>query len=141
VCCDELLLVHDGRVETFELSLDEYPQWLAGRGRRPDNDSPRDSVQSAPSRKQQKREQAEQRKRLQPLRNRVSSAEQALEAVQAEKLRMEQLLADSKLYDDSNKDRLRSLLLEKARLDGRCECLEQDWLEASEALEAMQASD
>ena len=29
VSCDRLLLVHDGRVDDFPLSLDDYPQWLA----------------------------------------------------------------------------------------------------------------
>jgi ATP-binding cassette subfamily F protein 3 len=141
VCCDELLLVHDARVEPFPLSLDEYPQWLAGRARTADGGASQDSGRSAAGRRQQKREEAEQRKRLQPLRNKVSTTEKALEAAQAERARLEQQLADTGLYSDDAKDRLKALLLEKAELDSRCERLEQDWLEASEALEAMQGSD
>ncbi len=141
VCCDELLLVHDGRVETFPLSLDEYPQWLAAQSRRAAEDgAAQDSPQSAAARKQQKREQAEQRKRLQPLRNRVNSAEQALEGAQLARSQLESRLADSQLYREDNKDTLKALLLEKAELDSRCERLEQDWLDASEALEAAEAS-
>jgi ATP-binding cassette subfamily F protein 3 len=140
VCCDELLLVHDGRVEPFPLSLDEYPQWLTARGREEDGGPAVDGPQSAAARKQQKRDQAEQRKRLQPLRNRISSAEQALEKAQADRAHLEHQLADTQLYTDSAKGRLRALLLEKAELDSRCERLEQDWLEASEALEAAQTA-
>jgi ATP-binding cassette subfamily F protein 3 len=140
VCCDELLLVHDGRVETFPLSLDEYPQWLGAQSREVQESGLQDTQQSAAARKQQKREQAELRKRLQPLRSKVSRAEQALEAAQQQRVQLENQLADSQLYTDSNKDRLKALLLEKAELDSRCERLEQDWLEASEALEALQAA-
>jgi ATP-binding cassette subfamily F protein 3 len=140
VCCDELLLVHDGRVETFPLSLDEYPQWLGAQSREVQESGLQDTQQSAAARKQQKREQADLRKRLQPLRSKVSRAEQALEAAQQQRVQLENQLADSQLYTDSNKDRLKALLLEKAELDSRCERLEQDWLEASEALEALQAA-
>jgi ATP-binding cassette subfamily F protein 3 len=135
-----LLLVHDGRVETFPLSLDEYPQWLGAQSREVQESGLQDTQQSAAARKQQKREQAELRKRLQPLRSKVSRAEQALEAAQQQRVQLENQLADSQLYTDSNKDRLKALLLEKAELDSRCERLEQDWLEASEALEALQAA-
>ncbi len=138
VCCDELLLVHDGRVEAFGLSLDEYPQWLMAQARRAvDSDVPA-GTNSAATRKQQKREQAEQRKRLQPLRQQVARAEQALEAAEVEKNKLETRLADSALYSDANKQQLKVLLRDKAELDERCECLERDWLEASEALEAGQ---
>jgi ATP-binding cassette subfamily F protein 3 len=140
VCCDELLLVHAGRVDAFPLSLDEYPQWLVAQARRVEDGVSQDSPQSAAARKQQKREQAEQRKRLQPLRNKVSSAEEALEVAQRARSQLEHQLADSQLYSDSNKDRLKALLLEKAELDSRCQRLEQDWLDASEALEALQTS-
>ncbi len=140
VCCDELLLVHAGRVDTFPLSLDEYPQWLVAQTRRVEDGVSQDSPQSAAARKQQKREQAEQRKRLQPLRNKVSSAEEALEVAQRARSQLEHQLTDSQLYSDSNKDRLKALLLEKAELDSRCQRLEQDWLDASEALEALQTS-
>ena len=139
VCCDELLLVHDGGVEPFPLALDEYPQWLAAQNRRTDDNGAQESAQSAGARKQLRREQAEQRKRLQPLRQQVSRAEQALERAQAERVRLEARLADSDLYTAANKPQLQALLLEKADVDRRCEQLEEQWLEASEALEAIQA--
>jgi ATP-binding cassette, subfamily F, member 3 len=142
VCCDELLLVHDGRVEPFPLSLEEYPQWLAAQNRQPeDSRLPDSSAQGAAARKQQKRAQAEQRKRLQPLRHKIGCAEQALESAQADKARLEEQLADAGLYAPDNRQRLQSLLLEKAELDNRCRQLEQEWLEASEALESLQAAE
>ena len=141
VCCDELLLVHDGRVEPFALSLEDYPQWLAAQNRQPEVGSEPDAAQSATARKQLKREQAEQRRRLQPLRQQVSRAEQALEAALSDRTQLETQLADSGLYAAGNKQQLQILLLEKADLDRRCEQLEQEWLEASEALEALQLAE
>jgi ATP-binding cassette subfamily F protein 3 len=138
VCCDQLLLVHDGRVEPFDLSLDEYPQWLVAQHRHSEASESRTSINSAALRKQQKREQAEQRKRLQPLRDRVTRTEQALQAAQEEKRQLESQLADSAMYTQAHKQQLKALLLQKAELDNRCESLEQDWLEASEALETQQ---
>ena len=141
VCCDELLLVHDSRVEPFPLSLEDYPQWLAAQNRQSEGGPAQDVSQSAMARKQLRREQAEQRKRLQPLRRQVKHAEQALEAAHAERAGLESRLADSALYTADNKQLLQTLLLEKAGLDRRCEQLEQEWLEASEALEALQLAD
>jgi ATP-binding cassette subfamily F protein 3 len=140
MCCDELLLVHDGSVEPFAHSLDDYPQWLAARTRQAQDTASPNGGRSAAGRRQQKREEAEQRRRLQPLRDRVASAEQALEDAHAARAELESRLADTGLYTDDARDRLKSLLLEKAEIDGRCERLEQDWLEASEALEAQQES-
>jgi ATP-binding cassette subfamily F protein 3 len=138
VCCDELLLVHGGRVEAFPLSLDDYPQWLAAQSRQAEDDNPaQDGPQGAVARKQQKRDEAERRKRLQPLRQRLSRVEQALESAEQARTQLENQLADSRLYSDENRERLKALLLEKAGLDRRCAQLEQDWLDAGEALEAL----
>jgi ATP-binding cassette subfamily F protein 3 len=71
----------------------------------------------------------------------VNGAERELEAAHADQARLEQLLTDGDLYIDSNKSRLRELLLEKAEVDSRCERLEQDWMEACEALEALQTAE
>jgi len=141
VCCDRLLLAHDGRVEAFDLSIDDYPQWLLTQARLADANDASVGANSALARKQQKRSEAEQRKRLQPLRQKIARAEQALDAAHEEKSRLETRLADGALYVDANKQQLKTLLMQKAELDSRCEALEQDWLTASEALEAGQPSE
>jgi ATP-binding cassette subfamily F protein 3 len=139
VSCDRLLRVHDGEVDEFELSLEEYPQWLAGQKRRAEpTPVDADNSNSAAARKQHKRDQAEQRQRLQPLRKKVEAAEKSLEQAQGARARLEQQLADGALYSDANREQLKQLLLDKASLDARCEQLELDWLEASEALEDIQ---
>ncbi|HFD79782.1 MAG TPA: ATP-binding cassette domain-containing protein [Gammaproteobacteria bacterium] len=140
VACDRLLRVHDGRVDEFPGSLDDYPRWLAEQGRQP-RPAPGETVaHSASARRQRKREQAEQRRRLQPLRQRIRAAEDELERLQARQAEIEQQLADPALYADDRKARLKELLLEKAGLDDRCSRLEEDWMQASEELESLRAS-
>jgi len=139
VSCEQLLLVHDGKVDEFPLSLDEYPQWLADQQRNRDVPETRSGGQGAAAiRKQQKRDEAELRKRLQPLRRQVSKAETALDKAHAEQAALQERLADNDLYAEHNKALLKDLLMEKAALDAQCDQLEQDWMEASEALEQMQ---
>ena len=136
VCSDQLLLVHDGRVEEFPGSLDEYPAWLNEQARRSDEVAGRDTV----DRKARKRIEAEQRKQLLPLRRKVSAVEQDLASLHARQTILEKDLAEPEIYREENKDRLKRVLLEKAEVDGQCEARETDWLELSEQLEAMRAS-
>jgi ATP-binding cassette subfamily F protein 3 len=139
VSCDQLLLVHVGKVDEFPLSLDEYPQWLAEQQRSQDVPvTPNGGQDTAAVRKQQKRDEAELRKRLQPLRQQVSRAETALDKAHAEQAALQERLADNDIYAEHNKDVLKGLLMEKAELDAYCDQLEQGWIEASEALEQMQ---
>src|SRR5210317_2251430 len=80
--CDELLIVHDGNVDQFNCSLDDYPAWLREQEEMLEQaaakweDGPAKSV----SRKQQRQEQAQQRQRLKPLHDKVRQVEKALAA-------------------------------------------------------------
>ena len=140
VTSDRLVRVHDGRVDEFPGSLDDYPKWLADHNRQarvtPGEDK---AATDAVSRKDKKRLQAEQRKQLQPLQRKVSQAEAELARLHARQAELEHSLAAPDLYAVEHKAQLKVLLLEKAEVDSRCEALEADWLEASEQLEVMQA--
>jgi len=141
VTSDQLVMVHDGRVDDFPLSLDEYPRWLAEQSKQ-DRVTEKEGVatNSAAARKEKKRFQAEQRKLLQPLRNKVSTAETALEKLHARQSELERSLAEPGLYREENRDQLKALLLEKAEVDSQCDSAEMEWLELSEQMEAAQRS-
>ena len=134
VSTDELLMVHNGRVQEFAGSLDDYPAWLAGQNSMAKSNETKNSV----NRKQQKRKSATRRQTLQPLKNKVAAAEKKLEQLHLRQQQLETQLTDARLYEPSNKDRLKQLLAEKARTDQQCEEQETQWLEASEALETAQ---
>jgi ATP-binding cassette subfamily F protein 3 len=140
VTSDRLVLVYAGRVEEFPDSLDDYPQWLTAQSRNSrfvhgNTDGPG----AAALRKEKKRQEAEQRRQLQPLREKVSKAETALTGMHARQHEVELRLADPGLYLPENKTVLNDLLREKADVDRKSEALEVEWLAACEQLEAQQA--
>ncbi len=139
VTADRLVLVHDGRVDDFAGSLDDYPDWLAEQNRQA-RSTPKDtaSMTGATARKEQRRQEAEQRRQLQPLRKKISAAEATLAQLHSRQEQLQQNLADPDIYADANKAQLKALLLEKAGLDMRCEALEMQWLQDCEELESLQ---
>lgn len=135
---DRLLLVDGGKVAEFDGDLDDYPRWLA-ENRTEENERPAapESVEnSAAARKERKRLEAEKRKRLQPLRTKLGKLEQELEDFTGKQGELEQALADPELYADHNKERLKSLLAEKAGIDRRVLEIEEAWMAVGEELEA-----
>ena len=137
-CCDRLLLVADGRIAPFDEDLDHYPDWLARHARQ----APADPSAAAPEkerpvedRKARRRREAEQRRRLQPLKKAVARVEENIEALQAERQAIEAELADNSLYQADARERLEALLTRKAGVDRRIEDAELEWLRATDALE------
>ncbi len=143
VTCDTLLLVHSGTVEEFPGSLDDYPRWLAEHNRadrRTDHESAgsEHTANTAAARRERKRREAEWRRQLTPLKKKLASAEQSLAALEARHRKLRSELADETLYDEANRDRLKSLLAEQAELERELAAAEAEWLEAGEALESLQ---
>jgi ATP-binding cassette, subfamily F, member 3 len=144
VTSDQLMLVHDSRVNDFPLSLDDYPKWLSEQNRLAAADTTEpgksgDVENSAVARKDRKRLEAEQRKRLQPLRKRVTRAEAKLEALQRTRAELDRQLADPEIYSDQNRRKLQACLIEKADVDKQCEVMETEWMLASEELDDLTA--
>ncbi|HPE61029.1 MAG TPA: ATP-binding cassette domain-containing protein [Thiolinea sp.] len=140
---DQLLLVDAGQVQAFEGDLDDYALWLQNRFRREEaegqgGETPTAPEHSAAGRRDQRREAAEKRRQLQPLKQTVDRLERELERLNRQREQLEQQLADPALYDEAAKDRLKQLLLDKSGLDARLEQVETDWLEALETYEQAQ---
>lgn len=136
--CDELLIVHDGIVDRFTRSLDDYPAWL-----REQEEKAEEAVakwQEGPAKvvnkKQQRQEQAQRRKQLKPLFDKVRNVEKELAACRLRLTEFETRLADESIYVDSGrKDELTQLVKDQATEKSKIESLEWEWLEASEKLE------
>ena len=47
---------------------------------------------------------------------------------------------DPDIYAEENKQKLQECLLKKANVDKRCEAIEDEWMEASEALQELSDS-
>ncbi|MGA7800831.1 MAG: ABC transporter ATP-binding protein, partial [Gammaproteobacteria bacterium] len=90
----------------------------------------------AVARRDQRRQAAEERQRLQPLRDQARRLEAELERLSARKAELETRLADPALYDDDRKEQLKAVLLEQADADRILAEVEEAWLAVSEELEA-----
>ncbi len=60
-----------------------------------------------------------------------------MEILESKQQAIEELLADSDIYTDRNKEKLQQCLQEKADIDKKFSTAENDWLQFSEELEAM----
>jgi len=138
--CDELMIVHDGIVDRFNRSLDEYPAWLkeqqANADQTIDGQTENKSPKRQANRKQQRKNEAQRRQRLKPLLDKVRDIERQL-ATSREKLEVvEKNLADESIYTDSERNtELADLVKNQATLKSAIDTLEWEWMEASEEVE------
>ncbi|MBK1716580.1 ATP-binding cassette domain-containing protein [Thiocystis violacea] len=137
VTSDTLLLVDGGAVCPFDGDLDDYPAWLAGReaARAGGEDT---GGREGGERKQQRRQAAEARKALQPLKSREKALEKRLAELGVRRATLEQALAAPELYAPEGKERLLALLADQRRVAAELEETETAWLEVSEAIEQFQ---
>jgi ATP-binding cassette subfamily F protein 3 len=136
--CDELLIVHDGIVDRFNRSLDDYPTWL--REQEEKSEQAAAKWQEIPAKnvnkKQQRQEQARRRQRLKPLYDKVRAVENKLDENRSRLTELDVRLADESIYvDASRKDELTQLVQDQAATKSTAASLECEWLEASEKLE------
>ncbi len=137
--CDELWLVHDGRVNSFDGDLDSYPVWLAQQQRSSIEKNPTAQATTRlqqTSRKEERRLQAQARKRVQPLRDESKKLEKKLERLAQKQNELDEQLSDSSLYKDQSKDTLMDLMWKRAQTAKSIGEIEQQWLEINSELEA-----
>ena len=133
---DEYWLVDGGRVQEFDGDLDDYHQYLQQREEAPLTGGQTGSAPATVSdRKEQKRQEAEKRQRLAPLRKQQQAAEKLMEKLQNQLDNLEERLGDTGLYDASRKDELNQLLQQQGMLKSGLEDAEMEWMELTEQLE------
>ena len=126
---DRLWLVADGTVRPFDGDLDEYRVLLADRARPA---AKADSV----TRRDDRRERAEARMALAPLRKQAKDAEARLAKLAAERVRIEAKLADPALYAPGRAADVTAANTRLAAIRREAAAVEEAWLAAEEALEA-----
>ena len=134
---DQLYLVANGSVAPFDGDLEDYRNWLSEQKKlaATPNTNNQPIADSGLSKKGQRKQDAERRQQLKPLRNKLKKAEQAVEKYHTEQKALEDQLADPDIYQDSNKDKLKQLLAQKVSVDKNLEQAEQEWMETEELLE------
>jgi ATP-binding cassette, subfamily F, member 3 len=133
---DQFLIVAGGRARPFDGDLDDYAQWLLKQeGAVAETAAPT----PAADRKQRKRDEAERRNRLTPLRQAVAKCDAELERLAKERTDIETQLADGTLYSAAHKARLSELLAAQTQVAQAIAATEAEWLRVSEAYEAAAA--
>ena len=140
---DDLYLVHDKKVEPFDGDLEDYQQWLSDVQKQENqSDEPaKDNANSAQSRKDQKRREAELRTLTQPLRKEITRLEKEMEKLNAQLAKAEEKLGDSSLYEPARKAEMTECLQQQASAKSGLEECEMAWLDAQEQLEQMMQND
>jgi ATP-binding cassette subfamily F protein 3 len=133
---DRLVLVANGTADSFDGSLEEYRDFVLGRG----DAAPAEKSAKKASRKDERRNAAEARARNQALRNAVKQAEAEMAKLTAERSDIDRALFDPAGYQGKHKDRkVTELMKLRADVEQKLAAAEARWMEAAEALEQAEA--
>ena len=136
---DELILVDAGRATPFDGDLEDYAKWFAVSAAAA-SEAPAAAKPDAEQKRQRKREEAERRNRLSPLRAEVARYEAHIAELERRRQELEAQLANPDIYGEQAKQRLQELLKTQAQLRRDLDASEEAWLAATERLEAELAS-
>jgi ATP-binding cassette, subfamily F, member 3 len=126
---DRLWLVADNTVKYFEGDLDDYRVLLAERGRPA-------AKAGVVTRKDDRRERAEARAALAPVRKQAQAAEKRIATLTAERAEIEAKLADPAVYAPGRAAEVTAANTRLASIARETEAAEEAWLVAQEQLEA-----
>jgi ATP-binding cassette subfamily F protein 3 len=136
--CDQLWLVHDGRVAGFDGDLDDYAKLVLASRR--DRAEPAAPVETA-NRREQRRQDAAERQRLtgsrRPLQTKLKRLEDELARVSDELRELDARLADPDFYHAGQPDDVAAALKRRGELAGRVDELEAAWLVVTSELETI----
>ena len=146
LCADTLWQVTKGRCLPYDGDMDSYRAMLLQErraetiaGGSAGNGGARDKASA--SRKDLRRQQAEGRAVVAPLRRAAEQAEGALEKLLRQRAAVEKDLADPALYGAASADRLVSLQKKLGELGRAIAQAEEAWMNAQEAFEAARVGD
>ncbi|WP_149537770.1 ABC-F family ATP-binding cassette domain-containing protein [Siccirubricoccus phaeus] len=124
---ERLWLVGDGRVTPYDGDLEDYRALLSGR--RPTRG------EAATPKPSERRERAENRAALAPLREKAKRIEAEMAKLQQEAATIDAALADPRLYANNKTDLVARATQRRAEITKLLSPLEDEWLELQEKLE------
>jgi ATP-binding cassette subfamily F protein 3 len=133
---EELLLVHDGKVDEYADDLDGYEQWILSSYR--DKDPQQTPEQSADNSRKEKRQQAAAlRQSTRPLMKKIQQTENRIAQAESELNDIQGRLGDSKLYEAEAREELAALVKREGELKSQHAELEEEWLELQQEMEEL----
>ena len=144
---DQYWLVANGKVKEFEGDLQDYQAQVQSlalaqaknkiEAKRSASQAGNNELLTTLERKELKRQQAEHRKQLSPLKKSIAKLEKDIDTWQAKLDLLETELAQPSLYQSENKATLKDLLAQQAHASEQHEMCEEQWLEQQDRLETM----
>ncbi|ABV88814.1 ABC transporter related [Shewanella pealeana ATCC 700345] len=138
--CSDYYLVDQGEVKSFDGDLDDYHQWLLDAAKTAGKSEETETGKPVQDKKLQKRLDAELRQKLSPLKKVQTKLEKEQHKANERLKELEDMLADTSLYDADNKAKLTQVLTERTTLTQGLEESEMEWLEIQEEIETIEQS-
>ncbi|MDR7017905.1 ATP-binding cassette domain-containing protein [Acinetobacter sp. 3657] len=145
--CDELLLVHAGKCTEFDGDLQDYAKWL--REARQQQINAQKALQQTSTTQMtsvkldkdaQRKAAVRHRELTRPIRKNIEKTEGQIEKLQPRLAEIENLLADTALYEESRKDDLLKLMNEQNELKAKLELHEEQLLTLMMELEELESA-
>ena len=136
---DRLYLVAEERITDYDGDLEDYARWLTERRRALGQCTPRRGPRTGEAGRARRQASAQHRQRLKPLRQELARLEAELARLGRQRAVLEEALADPSVYLDDARDRLKSLLVDRGRIDRTLAEVEAGWMAAGERLERVMA--
>ena len=139
---ERLMLVHNGEVSEFDGDLDDYAALVLENRKATLSASKAKNETVAPSanKKEARQQAAQERQRIaqlkKPLQKQLSAIEKKMDPLNKELKELDEKLADSSFYE-GNPDDVAQTLKRRGEVAQTVEELEMQWLEVSEAIEAI----
>ena len=133
---DNFWLVANGQVLNYDGDLADYQKHLSQMHA---NDEPAPNIK-VDDKKAKRQQAAELRTQLAPLKKSVTLAEKSMAKIEPTLTAIEQRLADPSIYEQGNKDELKTLLKQQGELKEAMEVHETEWMDAVEQLEQAEAA-
>ena len=128
--CNDYLLVRDHAMQPFDGDLDDYARLvLRGTGVTSNGN------EGVETRRDARRERADQRARMAPLKIQLTRIEQQMAALEVERAGIQSELGDQGLYQSGRGDRIASLVFRQGQIAQAITALEDAWLDAHTALD------
>ncbi len=132
-CCDNLLLVHNGQLTEYDGDLEDYARFVVSS--KQDNTANNASSGASTSRRDDRRERAQQRNRLAPLRKEIDKLEKKIALVTDDLRKIDAALTDPSLYEKLQDPRLADLLQQQQTLRADLADAEHGWVETHTEME------